>query len=345
MKEFYLFLFVAVCFFNVTSFNYLKVGVLGIGVNYGLLGDNLPPPRQVIGLLQSRNISKIRIFDPNSDVMTALGGSGIEAVVGVRNEDLQKLAAEPSYATQWVNDHVVPYLSSFTTFTYIAAGNEVIPGPLAGSVLNAIRNLEAALKAVVPLNNIRVTTAVSTQVLGESFPPSSGVFSEEAGSFMVPIAAYLSQRATPLLVNVYPFFAYVNNRGSIPLDYALLRETETVSVKDKGLEYRNMFDAIVDSVYSALEKVSASGVEVVVSETGWPSSGDPDATIANAQTYVNNVVALESSGRGTPKRPGKPVQTYIFALFNEDLKAAGVEQNFGLYHPDMTEVYHVNFPA
>lgn len=274
--------------------------------------------------------------------MTALESSGIQVIVGVRNEDLPKLAADPSYATQWVNDHVVPYAS--INFTYIAAGNEVFPGKLAGYIPNAIRNLDAALKALVSVphvSNIRVTTAVSTQVLGQSFPPSSGVFA--SGSFMEPIVAYLAQQGTPLLVNVYTYYAYVNNRGSIQLDYSLLRETPAFSVNDKGLVYKNMFDAIVDAVYSALEKVPAPAVEVIVSETGWPSGGDPDGTIANAQTYVNNVIAHVLSGKGTPKRPGKAVETYVFALYNEDLKSAGIERNFGLYYPNMTEVYHVNF--
>lgn len=111
----------------------------------------------------------------------------------------------------------------------------------------------------------------------------------------------------------------------------------TVVVQDGSLGYTNLFDAMVDSVYSALEKTSGSGVEVVVSETGWPSTGDgTGATIDNARTYNNNVVAHVASGGGTPKRPGKATETYLFAMFNENQKPVGMEQNFGLYHPDMT---------
>ncbi|KAL2540162.1 Glucan endo-1 [Abeliophyllum distichum] len=102
---------------------------------------------------------------------------------------------------------------------------------------------------------------------------------------------------------------------------------------------------MVDSVYSALEKVGGSTIDIVVSETGWPSAGNTDATVENAKTYANNLVSHVASGQGTPKRPGKALETYIFAMFNENLKPAGFERNFGLYYPDMTEVYHVNFPA
>lgn len=319
----------------------LFVGVLGIGINYGLLGDNLPPAAQVVGLLRSRGVSKIRIFDPNSDVLKALGNTGISVIVGTRNEDLESLSKDPSYATKWVKEHIAPYASS-TKIAYVSAGNEVIPGPLADYVLNAMQNLYAAL---VGANlNIPVTTAVAMNMLGNSYPPSAGVFSDDSIVFMTPISTFLSQQGTPLLVNVYPYFAYVGNRDTVPLSYALLQHNAP-PVIDGSLQYDNLFHSMVDAVYSALDKVGASGVEVIVSETGWPSSGDQDATYGNAQTYNNNVIALESSRKGTPKRPGKAVQTYIFALFNENMKPAGTEQNFGLYHPDMTEVYHVNIPA
>jgi hypothetical protein len=42
---------------------------------------------------------------------------------------------------------------------------------------------------------------------------------------------------------------------------------------------------------------------------------------------------------GTPKRPGKSVESYIFAFFNENLKLPVTEQNFGFYYLDMTLMY------
>jgi exo-beta-1,3-glucanase (GH17 family) len=108
-----------------------------------------------------------------------------------------------------------------------------------------------------------------------------------------------------------------------------------------------MFDAIVDAVYAALERAGApAGLEVVVSETGWPSGGGgAGASVGNAAAYVNNVVRHVGSGRGTPRRPGKAVEAFVFAMFNENQKPEGVEQHFGLFEPDMTEVYHVDFTA
>ncbi|KAK3008491.1 hypothetical protein RJ639_015102 [Escallonia herrerae] len=134
------------CSSSSLSFPLNNEGVKGIGVNYGLLGDNLPPPDQVIALLKSKNIRKIRIFDPNQDVLNALHGSDISVILGVRNEDLRQLASTPSFATAWVNTNVVAHSSS-VKFTYVSAGNEVVGGELSSYVLGAMQNLDAALVA------------------------------------------------------------------------------------------------------------------------------------------------------------------------------------------------------
>ncbi|KAI9077171.1 hypothetical protein K1719_040877 [Acacia pycnantha] len=65
--------------------------------------------------------------------------------------------------------------------------------------------------------------------------------------------------------------------------------------------------------------------------------------VSLAATYNQNFVRRIASQRGTPKRPNRFVEGFVFAMFNENRKPAGVEQHFGLFYPDMRPVYPV-FP-
>ncbi|XP_010910403.1 putative glucan endo-1,3-beta-glucosidase GVI [Elaeis guineensis] len=69
---------------------------------------------------------------------------------------------------------------------------------------------------------------------------------------------------------------------------------------------------------------SSQDVSMVVLETGWPSTGGAVGAMGeNAMMYHNKVVAHVTSSTGTPKRLGMAIKTYLFALFNENLKPAG----------------------
>ncbi|KAL0358955.1 UNVERIFIED_CONTAM: putative glucan endo-1,3-beta-glucosidase GVI [Sesamum angustifolium] len=286
-------------------------GAWGIGINYGLLGDDLPPPSDTISRLKQRSVRKIRLFEPAQDVLTALHDSGISVIVGTRNEDLRPLASDPAAATAWVANNILPIPPPFISHPSQPAMkySQYIP--------DAMKNLDDALRAASV--SATVTTAVSMQVLSNSFPPSRGQFSAEAATLMTQITKFLASKNFPLLVNVYPYFARIGDPLSVELNYALLQDGAT-TVPDCPLTYTNLFDAMVDAFHAALESVGGSNVEVVVSETGWPSDGGRDASVENAQTYNNNLIRLVSSGEGTPRRPGKDIDTYIFAMFNENLK-------------------------
>ncbi|KAL9270063.1 Glucan endo-1,3-beta-glucosidase-like protein [Drosera capensis] len=315
-----------------------QLGAGEIGIDYGLLGDNLPPPEKVICLIKAMNFKKVRIYDPNLNVLSALGGSGLQVMVGVRNEDIQAIALSPGLATRWVKDLIQN--AHDVEFSCISVGNEIIPGDLATFVLPAMQNIDLALKSA----NLKVpvSTVVSMAVLGTSYPPSSASFESSISSSMVDIVNFLSTNGYPFLVNVYPYFAYASDPVNIPLDYAIFGSNSS-AVMDGTLSYQNLFDAMVDSVYYALDRASAQNVKIIVAETGWPSAGNGDkTTITNAMTYNQNLLKRVLFGKGTPKMPGVEVEAYIFAMFNEDLKPEGVEQNWGLFYPNLTEVYHLD---
>lgn len=87
------------------------------------------------------------------------------------------------------------------------------------------------------------------------------------------------------------------------------------------------------------------GVEIVIAETGWPYKGDGNEvgpSMENAKEYNKNLIAHLRSMVGTPLMPGKSVDTYLFALYDEDLKPGPTsERAFGLFNQDSTMIYDV----
>ncbi|PRQ33064.1 putative glucan endo-1,3-beta-D-glucosidase [Rosa chinensis] len=312
-------------------------GAQSVGVCYGRNGDNLPTDTEVVDLYKSNGIGRMRIYEPNQATLEALKGSNIELIVTILNNHLQELT-DAAAATNWVQQNVQPYAAD-VKFKYIAVGNEVHPDAAeAKYLLPAIQNIQNAVTAANL--QVKVSTAIDT-TLTQNFPPSNGAFSDAANSFITPIITFLGNNGSPLLANIYPYFAYVDNPADIKLEYALFTSPGVV-VQDGSNGYQNLFDALLDTLYSALEKAGAPNMAIVVSESGWPSAGSDAATTGNAGTYYSNLIKHVKTG--TPKRPNGGIETYLFAMFDENLKTGDeVEKHFGLFFPNKQPKYQLTF--
>lgn len=134
----------------------------------------------------------MRLYDPYPPALEALSGSNIELVLDVPKENLESFAYDASAANDWVQSNIISYFSNIK-FKYIVVGNEVIPGDLAQYVLPAMQNIHNALTSAGLQDHIKVSTSVSTAVLGTSYPPSAGLFSSAVMSNLGPIIQFLLQ--------------------------------------------------------------------------------------------------------------------------------------------------------
>lgn len=101
----------------------------------------------------------------------------------------------------------------------------------------------------------------------------------------------------------------------------------------------------MDAVFSAMKLLGFDDIEIVIAETGWPSVGDLGQVGVDAESaaeFNGKLMQHVMSGVGTPLMPNRTFETYIFALFNEDLKPGPTcERHFGLFEPDMKPVYNI----
>ncbi|XP_010274875.1 PREDICTED: glucan endo-1,3-beta-glucosidase 14-like [Nelumbo nucifera] len=325
-------------------------GVSALGINYGQVGNNLPSPGKVLALLRSLRISKARIYDTNPQVLTSFANSGIDLMVTAENEILDVLI-DPHQALQWVATRIRPYFPA-TRISGIAVGNEVFTSDdptLMANLVPAMINIHGALVQLGLDQYIQVSTANSLAVLANSYPPSAGSFRDDLVGVMSQYLQFLARTRAPFWINAYPYLSYKDDPFRVSLDYALFNPNPGMVDPNTKLSYDNMLYAQVDAVVFAVSRMGYGGLEIRVSETGWPSKGDPDevgATMENAEVYNRNLLRRQLGNEGTPLRPSQRLEVYLFALFNEDMKPGPTsERNYGLYQPDGTMTYNVGLSA
>eukprot|EP00252_Welwitschia_mirabilis_P019608 TRINITY_DN4584_c0_g1_i2.p1 TRINITY_DN4584_c0_g1~~TRINITY_DN4584_c0_g1_i2.p1 ORF type:complete len:479 (+),score=0.88 TRINITY_DN4584_c0_g1_i2:89-1525(+) len=319
-----------------------------VGVNYGRVADNLPSAVKVVSLIKSQGIDRIKLYDADPAVLRAFRNSGVKITVALPNEQLYNVARRPSQAYLWVKKNIVAYTPA-TQIVAIAVGNEVFANPknISNYLVPAMQNVHTALQHYGLDSQVKVSSPIALSALGNSYPASAGSFkSDVAQTVMKPMLDFLDSTGSTLMVNVYPFFAYMGNPNDISLDYALFRTNDGVRDPNSNLLYTNLFDAQVDAVFAAMEALGHKNLDITITESGWPSAGDNNeigASKENAATYNGNLVKHVLSNSGTPRRPKASLDTFIFALFNENKKPGpSSERNYGLFYPNEQSVYEVS---
>ncbi|GAB4828266.1 hypothetical protein Ancab_035178 [Ancistrocladus abbreviatus] len=339
-----------VIFISVAASTTVDAFIGTYGINYGRIADNIPSPEKVVQLLRAAKIRNVRIYDFDHSVLQAFSGTGLELVVGLPNGYVSDMSANPDHAMNWVKDNVQSFLPD-TRIVGIAVGNEILGNSdnqgLWDDLLGAVKNIYNATKQLHLDDAIQISTAHSSAVFSNSYPPSSCTFKDNLMQYMKPLLKFFSQIGSPFCLNAYPFLAYMSDPQHIDLNYTLFLETSGIYDPKTNLQYDNMLDAQIDAAYAALEDAGFNKMEVIITETGWASHGDQNEAVAtpqNARTYNYNLRKRLALRKGTPLRPKMMLRAYVFALFNEDSKPGPTsEKNYGLFKADGSISYDIGF--
>ncbi|WOL10416.1 hypothetical protein Cni_G19171 [Canna indica] len=319
-----------------------------VGVNIGTDVSNLLPPADLAAFIKAQQIKHIRLYDADPAILSALAGAGVSVAVGVPNNQLLALGSSPATAAAWVARHILPFHPD-TPISAVAVGDEVptaLPSALP-LLLLAIRSLSAALTAA-NLSSIPVSTPLPFSVILDPFPPSQAYFNQSlANAFLLPLLGFLGNTSAPLMLNLYPYYAFMQSHRAVPLDNALFKPLPpSLEEVDPNtlLHYTNVLDAMVDAAYVAMRNLNVTTVPVLITETGWPANGSHReelyATRDFASTYNSNLIRYVLDRAGTPLRPESTPSVYIYELFDEDMRPGPVsEASWGLFHGDGTPAY------
>ncbi|KAI4295910.1 hypothetical protein L6164_035906 [Bauhinia variegata] len=318
-----------------------------VGVNIGTDVSNLLSPSDLVAFLQLQKITHIRLYDAHPDILKALARTKIRVIISVPNNQLLAIGSSNTTAASWIGRNVAAYYPA-TLITGIAVGDEVLTtvpssAPL---ILPAVESLYGALVAANLHNQIKISTPHAASIILEPFPPSQAFFNQSLSSVILPLLQFLSRTGSPLMMNLYPYYVFMQNKGVVPLDNALFKPlTPSKEMVDPNtlLHYTNVYDAMIDAAYFSMKNLNVNDVVVLVTETGWPSKGDskePYATKDSADTYNSNLIKHVFDRSGTPLNPGTTSSVYIYELFNEDLRSPPVsEANWGLFYGNTTPTY------
>ncbi|XP_058075112.1 glucan endo-1,3-beta-glucosidase 9 [Magnolia sinica] len=325
----------------------------GIGVNWGTLSSHPLPPPKVVAVLQSNNISKVKLFDADPLVLESLSGSGINVIVGIPNAMLRPLSSSKKVAESWVHDNISRYFSNggaaAVRIEYIAVGDE----PLLQSygeqfkpfIVGAATNIQLALIGAKLANKVKVVIPCNSDIyLSNSTLPSKGHFRPDLNKTMTQLLSFLSKHGSPFVINIYPFLSLHHNKN-FSLGYALFRPTAHPLI-DGHNTYKNSFDASIDTLVAALSRVGFADMDIIVGQIGWPTDGAMNASSIVAQSFMKGLMSHLQSRAGTPLRPRRPpIDTYIFSLLDEDRRSianGNFERHWGVFTFDGQAKYHVD---
>lgn len=324
--------------------------VHSLGVNWGTRTSHALPPPVVVHMLKANNIHKVKLFDSDAEILGALAGTDIEVMIGIPNDLLQTMT-DARQAAAWVQHNVVRYIfRGGVNIKYVAVGNEpylkTYNGTFISSTFPALSNIQNALNSANLGDQIKATVPLNADVLADTSLPSQGTFRSDISQQMMQIVQFLHQYNCPFTVNIYPFISLYDDKH-FPIEFAFFDGTGN-TVVDGAKIYSNVFEASYDTLVAALANAGFPNTPIIVGEIGWPTDGDVNANVQNAQRFMQGFLNQVMSNAGTPSRPDTSIEFYLFSLLDEDQKSiapGNFERHWGIFQYDGVAKYTLAIPG
>ncbi|CAA7060600.1 unnamed protein product [Microthlaspi erraticum] len=306
-----------------------------IGVTYStpdsISGSVILSPDRIAEKIVSMKIPAVRLLDFNPEMIRAFADTNVSLFLSVPNPLVPLLASDRSIAKAWVYRHVLPFYPR-TNISIISVGNDAISDSpdVSPSLLRAMQNVRRSLKDL-GIYKISVSTTFSFfNIVPAAFIPSAAQFQKPTGDVIIrPILQFLERTNSSFLINLYPYNVY---RSSFPISmgFALFVESPFGYKSDlnTGVRYRNLFDMMVDAVFSSMAAMGHEKLPLIVAETGWLTSGARAEGIS--EVYVFELVEEEGKqgiGNRGLLHHNMTTSKYSFEPSDDDSKIEAVPED------------------
>ncbi|CAA7060396.1 unnamed protein product [Microthlaspi erraticum] len=282
-----------------------------IGVTYSspdsISSSVLLSPDRIAEKVVSMKIPAVRLVDSDPAMIRAFADTNVSLFLSVPNSMVPLLASNRSVANRWVYRHVLPFHGR-TNISIISVGNDAISHSpdVSPFLLRAMQNVHRSLTDL-RIYNIPVSTTFSyLDIIPTAFPPSAAQFQQPIGDVIIrPILQFLERTNSSFLINLYPYNVYRSNFG-ITMALALFHDSPLSYLTDltTGLDYRNVFDMLVDSVVCSMAVMGHENLPLIVAETGWPRSGAYFRKVDKTMLFGEMYLKLERLAYSQPTSKG-----------------------------------------
>ncbi|RZB42076.1 Glucan endo-1,3-beta-glucosidase [Glycine soja] len=281
--------FLLLALFSCTLFN--ASSTAKIGVNYGTVADNLPPPSTVAAFLISQTtIDRVKLFDANPAILRAFAGTGISVTVTVPNADIPSLSTLPA-AQAWLSANLLPFLPATSDKTLIS------------HILPTMKSLHEAL-TISNLTTIQVSTPHSLGILSTSNPPSAAAFRRGYDrAIFAPILNFHRETKSPFMINPNMFdaqmdavFSAMKRLGFADVELIVAKRVgplwvtrinrPTVSERNSGLFKPDLTPVYHVAVYTAKQALGPTSRPMALTPSESPASSSSSSKKTNASEAV-----------------------------------------------------------